>query len=450
MEIKTVLIANRGEIARRIIRTCKAKGIRTIAVHSEADASMPFVREADAAVVIGPPPVAKSYLNMEAILQAAKEQGADAIHPGYGLLSENGSFARRCAEEGIVFIGPHPEVMEDMGDKIRARARMIEAGVPVVPGYNGSIADAEEACHIAADIGYPVMLKASAGGGGIGMQVCENEEEVRKAFQSAKGRAKAYFGNDDMFIEKYIEEPHHIEVQIAGDKHGQIIHLFERECSIQRRHQKVIEESPSPFLDNATREAICQMAVQAAKAVGYTGVGTVEFIMNGEKEFFFLEMNTRLQVEHPVTEAVTGFDLVEMQLAIAEEKALTFSQEEVMQRGHAIELRIYAEDPVTFMPSPGTISRYEQPEGKGIRVDDAVESGSTITPFYDPMIGKLIVSGNTRTEAIIRAEEALTQYVIEGIKTNLPMLGDVLHNETFAAGIYTTQFVQQMKRATNK
>lgn len=450
MEIKTVLIANRGEIARRIIRTCKAKGIRTIAVHSEADASMPFVREADAAVVIGPPPVAKSYLNMEAILQAAKEQGADAIHPGYGLLSENGSFARRCAEEGIVFIGPHPEVMEDMGDKIRARARMIEAGVPVVPGYNGSIADAEEACHIAAGIGYPVMLKASAGGGGIGMQVCENEEEVRKAFQSAKGRAKAYFGNDDMFIEKYIEEPHHIEVQIAGDKHGQIIHLFERECSIQRRHQKVIEESPSPFLDNATREAICQTAVQAAKAVGYTGVGTVEFIMNGEKEFFFLEMNTRLQVEHPVTEAVTGFDLVEMQLAIAEEKALTFSQEEVMQRGHAIELRIYAEDPVTFMPSPGTISRYEQPEGKGIRVDDAVESGSTITPFYDPMIGKLIVSGSTRTEAITRAEEALTQYVIEGIKTNLPMLGDVLHNETFAAGIYTTQFVQQMKRATNK
>ncbi|GED13047.1 acetyl-CoA carboxylase, biotin carboxylase subunit [Aneurinibacillus migulanus] len=450
MEIKTVLIANRGEIARRIIRTCKAKGIRTIAVHSEADASMPFVREADAAVVIGPPPVAKSYLNMEAILQAAKEQGADAIHPGYGLLSENGSFARRCAEEGIVFIGPHPEVMEDMGDKIRARARMIEAGVPVVPGYNGSIADAEEACHIAAGIGYPVMLKASAGGGGIGMQVCENEEEVRKAFQSAKGRAKAYFGNDDMFIEKYIEEPHHIEVQIAGDKHGQIIHLFERECSIQRRHQKVIEESPSPFLDNATREAICQTAVQAAQAVGYTGVGTVEFIMNGEKEFFFLEMNTRLQVEHPVTEAVTGFDLVEMQLAIAEEKALTFSQEEVMQRGHAIELRIYAEDPVTFMPSPGTISRYEQPEGKGIRVDDAVESGSTITPFYDPMIGKLIVSGSTRTEAITRAEEALTQYVIEGIKTNLPMLGDVLHNETFAAGIYTTQFVQQMKRATNK
>ncbi|KIV50552.1 biotin carboxylase [Aneurinibacillus migulanus] len=448
--MKTVLIANRGEIARRIIRTCKAKGIRTIAVHSEADASMPFVREADAAVVIGPPPVAKSYLNMEAILQAAKEQGADAIHPGYGLLSENGSFARRCAEEGIVFIGPHPEVMEDMGDKIRARARMIEAGVPVVPGYNGSIADAEEACHIAAGIGYPVMLKASAGGGGIGMQVCENEEEVRKAFQSAKGRAKAYFGNDDMFIEKYIEEPHHIEVQIAGDKHGQIIHLFERECSIQRRHQKVIEESPSPFLDNATREAICQTAVQAAKAVGYTGVGTVEFIMNGDKEFFFLEMNTRLQVEHPVTEAVTGFDLVEMQLAIAEEKALTFSQEEVMQRGHAIELRIYAEDPVTFMPSPGTISRYEQPEGKGIRVDDAVESGSTITPFYDPMIGKLIVSGNTRTEAITRAEEALTQYVIEGIKTNLPMLGDVLHNETFAAGIYTTQFVQQMKRATNK
>ncbi len=450
MKIKTILIANRGEIARRIIRTCKAKGIRTIAVHSEADAPMPFVREADAAVVIGPPPVAKSYLNMEAIIQAAKDHRVDAIHPGYGLLSENGNFARRCAEEGIVFIGPRPEVMEDMGDKIRARTRMMEAGIPVVPGYNGSIADAEEACSIAADIGYPVMLKASAGGGGIGMQVCENEEEVRKAFQSAKGRAKAYFGNDDMFIEKYIEEPHHIEVQIAGDEHGHIIHLFERECSIQRRHQKVIEESPSPFLDDVTREAICRTAVQAAQAVGYTGVGTVEFIMNGEQEFFFLEMNTRLQVEHPVTEAVTGFDLVEMQLMIAEEKALTFSQEEVLQRGHAIELRIYAEDPITFMPSPGTISRYEQPEGKGIRVDDAVESGSTITPFYDPMIGKLIVSGNTRAEAIARAEEALAQYVIDGIKTNLPMLGDVLRDEAFVAGTYTTQFVQQMKRTTNK
>ncbi|MBN6185954.1 acetyl-CoA carboxylase biotin carboxylase subunit [Aneurinibacillus sp. BA2021] len=448
--MNTVLIANRGEIARRIIRTCKAKGIRTIAVHSEADAAMPFVREADVAHLIGPPPVAQSYLNMEAILAAAKEHGADAIHPGYGLLSENGRFARRCAEEGLIFIGPKADVMEEMGDKIRARSKMIEAGVPVVPGYNGNIPDAEEACRIAGEIGYPVMLKASAGGGGIGMQVCQNDEELSKAFQSAKGRAKAYFGNDDMFIEKYIDSPHHIEVQVAGDEHGTIVHLFERECSVQRRHQKVIEESPSPFLDEITRKQICEAAVQAAKAVAYTGVGTVEFIMNGEKEFFFLEMNTRLQVEHPVTEAVTGLDLVELQLAIAEGKALPFAQDEAMQRGHAIELRIYAEDPVTFMPSPGTISRYEQPEGDGIRVDDAVESGSTITPFYDPMIGKLIVYGTSRAEAINKARAAVAAYTIEGIKTNLPMLAEVLHDETFESGVYTTQFLQQMKRTTNK
>ncbi|SDG67929.1 acetyl-CoA carboxylase, biotin carboxylase subunit [Aneurinibacillus thermoaerophilus] len=450
MEIKTILIANRGEIARRIIRTCKAKGIRTIAVHSEADASMPFVREADAAALIGPAPVAQSYLNMDAILQTAKEHEADAIHPGYGLLSENGRFARRCVEEGIVFIGPRAEVMEEMGDKIRARAKMMQAGVPVVPGYNGNIPDAEEACRIASEIGYPVMLKASAGGGGIGMQICRDDEEVRKAFQSAKGRAKAYFGNDDIFIEKYVDNPHHIEVQIAGDEHGNIVHLFERECSIQRRHQKVIEESPSPFLDETTRHLICDAAVRAAQAVNYTGVGTVEFIMNGDKEFFFLEMNTRLQVEHPVTEAVTGLDLVELQLAIAEGKALSFSQKEVKQQGHAMEFRVYAEDPITFMPSPGTISRYVQPEGEGIRVDDAVESGSVITPFYDPMIGKLIVSGNTRQEVIERAQDALAQYVIEGIKTNLPLLSGVLRDEEFVAGVYTTQFVQQMKRTTNK
>jgi acetyl-CoA carboxylase biotin carboxylase subunit len=450
MEIKTVLIANRGEIARRIIRTCKAKGIRTIAVYSEADASMPFVKEADEAVLIGPPPVAQSYLNIEAIIQAAKTYSADAIHPGYGLLSENGNFARRCAEEGIVFIGPRPDVMEDMGDKIRARNKMKEAGVPIVPGYNGSIADIEEACRIAGEIGYPVMLKASAGGGGIGMQICYNDEEIKKAFPSAKARAKAYFGNDDMFIERYIDNPHHIEVQIVGDEHGNVVHLFERECSIQRRHQKVIEESPSPFLDHTTRRLICEAAVQAAQAVAYTGVGTVEFIMNEEKEFFFLEMNTRLQVEHPVTEAITGLDLVELQLTIAERKALPFVQEEIVQRGHAMEFRIYAEDPVTFMPSPGVISFYKQPEGEGIRVDDTVESGLSITPFYDPMIGKLIISGETRQNVLARAKEALEQYAIEGIKTNLPMLIEVLRDEEFAAGIYTTQFVQQMKRIKEK
>ncbi|WP_047151701.1 acetyl-CoA carboxylase biotin carboxylase subunit [Aneurinibacillus tyrosinisolvens] len=446
--MKTILIANRGEIARRIIRTCKNKGIRTIAVHSEADASMPFVREADTAVLIGPPPVAQSYLNIEAILKAAKENGADAIHPGYGLLSENGQFARRCLEEGIVFIGPKPEVMEEMGDKIRARNKMIAAGVPVVPGYNGNIATVEEACAIANEIGYPVMLKASAGGGGIGMQICHTDEEITKAFQSSKGRAKAYFGNDDMFIEKYIEDPHHIEVQVMGDEHGSIIHLFERECSIQRRHQKVIEESPSPFLDEETRLSICEAAVQAAKAVQYTGAGTVEFIMNANKEYFFLEMNTRLQVEHPVTEEITGLDLVELQLLIADKKALPFAQEEITARGHALEMRIYAEDPVTFMPSPGTISAYQQPRGQGVRIDDAVEAGSAITPFYDPMIGKLIVYGETREEALDFARKAVEEYQIEGIKTNLPMLAEVLDNDSFAKGVYTTKFVQQMKQTT--
>jgi acetyl-CoA carboxylase, biotin carboxylase subunit len=448
MEIKTILIANRGEIARRIIRTCKNKGIRTIAVHSEADTSMPFVREADTAVLIGPPPVAQSYLNIEAILKAAKENGADAIHPGYGLLSENGQFARRCLEEGIVFIGPKPEVMEEMGDKIRARSKMIAAGVPVVPGYNGNIATVEEACAIANEIGYPVMLKASAGGGGIGMQICHADEEITKAFQSSKGRAKAYFGNDDMFIEKYIEDPHHIEVQVMGDEHGSIIHLFERECSIQRRHQKVIEESPSPFLDEETRLSICEAAVQAAKAVQYTGAGTVEFIMNANKEYFFLEMNTRLQVEHPVTEEITGLDLVELQLLIADKKALPFMQEEITVRGHALEMRIYAEDPVTFMPSPGTISAYQQPRGQGVRIDDAVEAGSAITPFYDPMIGKLIVYGETREEALDFARKAVEEYQIEGIKTNLPMLAEVLDNDNFTKGVYTTKFVQQMKQTT--
>lgn len=450
MEIKTVLIANRGEIARRIMRTCRDKGIRTIAVHSEADVDMPFVQEADVAVCIGPPPVAQSYLNMEAILTVAKEHQADAIHPGYGLLSENGTFARRCAEEGIVFIGPDPAVMEAMGDKIRARAAMVEAGVPVVPGYDGSIPTAEEACRIAGQIGYPVMLKASAGGGGIGMQICRNEEEIMKAFQSAKGRAKAYFGNDAMFIEKYIENPHHIEVQIAGDEQGTIVHLLERECSIQRRHQKVIEESPSPFLDRAMREAICTAAVRAAQAVHYTGVGTVEFIMGEDKAFYFLEMNTRLQVEHPVTESITGIDLVELQFMIAEGNPLPFAQEDVVAHGHAIEMRIYAEDPHTFFPSPGTIDAYVPPEGEGIRIDDAVRSGTTISPFYDPMIGKLITSGTTREEALRRARKAVQQYEITGIKTNLSMLADVLADERFAAGTYTTSFVETMQRITTK
>lgn len=443
MIIQKLLIANRGEIARRVIRTCKERNIQTVAVYSEADKDMPFVREADERVLIGPPPVAQSYLNMEEIIKAAKETGAQAIHPGYGLLSENPTFTRRCAEEGIVFLGPKPEVMKAMGDKIEARKIMEDAGVPVVPGYSGNIESVEQACEIASGIGYPVMLKASAGGGGIGMQLCYNEEDIQKAFNSTKGRAKAYFGSDAMFIEKYIEQPHHIEVQIAGDEHGQVIHLLERECSVQRRHQKVVEESPSPFLTDETRAKICEAAVKAAEAVSYTGVGTVEFIMGADQSFYFLEMNTRLQVEHPVTEEMTGIDLVSMQIDIAEGKPLSVKQEEVKALAHAIELRIYAEDPKTFFPSPGKILVYEKPTGERIRMDDGVEAGSQVTPFYDPMIAKLILSGNTRDEAIDRALNALEGLKVEGIKTNITMLQAVLQHEQFQKGEYDTTFVQK-------
>jgi acetyl-CoA carboxylase, biotin carboxylase subunit len=448
MAIEKVLIANRGEIARRIIRTCRDMGIGTVAVHSEADSTMPYVSEADESVLIGPPPVAQSYLNMEAILTAAKKTKADAIHPGYGLLSENAAFARRCREEGLVFIGPEAAVMEEMGDKIKARKRMIAAGVPVVPGYDGSIPSPVEACTIAAEIGYPVMLKASAGGGGIGMQICRDDAELVKAFASAKGRAKAYFGNDDMFIEKYIENPHHIEVQVMGDVHGNIVHLFERECSVQRRHQKVIEESPSPFLDEQTRTSICETAVRAARAVGYTGAGTVEFIMDNDKVFYFLEMNTRLQVEHPVTEGITGLDLVALQLSIAEGQPLPIGQENLSAHGHAIELRIYAEDPVTFMPSPGKITEYTVPHGEGVRIDDAISGEATITPFYDPMIAKLITIGDTRQEAIDRAAAAVTAYHIVGIKTNLSFLAEILKNDDFNRGHYTTRIIDEMRKST--
>ena len=441
--MRKVLIANRGEIARRIIRTCKIKGVATVAVYSDADKDLPYVREADEAVHIGPPPVPHSYLNVEAIIAAAKTTNADAIHPGYGLLSENEAFARRVGEEGIVFIGPAPKVIGQMGDKLTARHIMQAAGVPVVPGCEASVETPDEAAEIAATIGYPVMLKASAGGGGIGMQICRDEQEVRQAYQSAKGRAKAYFGNDAMYVEKYVERPHHIEVQVAADEHGEVIHLLERECSIQRRHQKVLEESPSPFLDQATREELCQAAVLAAKAVGYTGVGTVEFIVDENKNFYFLEMNTRLQVEHPVTEEMTGLDLVAMQLEIAKGNRLGIAQEDVKALRHAIELRVYAEDPSTFLPSPGSIALYQPPVQEFVRIDDGVEAGTQVTPFYDPMIAKVIVSGATREEAVQRAKEAIEKFLITGIKTNIPFLQEVLTDERFRAGEYTTWFVQE-------
>lgn len=440
-----VLIANRGEIARRIIRTCKQVGMKTVAVHSEADKAMPFVREADESVLIGPPPVPQSYLNMEAIISACRSTGADAIHPGYGLLSENPAFARRCVEEGITFIGPTPEVISQMGDKVTARRIMREAGVPIVPGIEAQMDTPEEAIHHAGQIGYPVMLKASAGGGGIGMQVCHSDDELRQAFQSAKGRAKAYFGNDTMFLEKFVQNPHHIEVQVIADHHGNYLHALERECSIQRRHQKVIEESPSPFLDHETREKICEAALEAARAVSYTGVGTVEFIMDDSKNFYFLEMNTRLQVEHPVTEEMTGLDLVALQLEIAKNHPITLTQSDITAKKHAIELRVYAEDPKTFLPSPGTIQEYKPPVLADVRIDDAVEAGTQVTPFYDPMIAKVIVTGETRDQAVALAQKALEDFEISGIKTNIPFLLEVIADADFKKGKYDTQFIQKKR-----
>jgi acetyl-CoA carboxylase, biotin carboxylase subunit len=436
-----VLIANRGEIAVRVIRTCKKLGIQTVAVYSEADADSLHVKLADEAYLIGKPRVNESYLNIEKIIEVAKETKAEAIHPGYGLLSENPAFARRCEEEGIVFIGPKADVIARMGSKIESRKTMVEAGVPVVPGISFPLADVEEAAKTALEIGYPIMLKASAGGGGIGMQVVHNEEELRKAFEGNQKRAASFFGDGAMYMEKYIENPRHIEIQILADKHGNCLYLWERECSIQRRHQKVVEEAPSSFLDEETRKKMGETAVKAAKHIEYTNAGTIEFLVDEQKNFYFLEMNTRLQVEHPVTEEITGLDLVEEQLRVAAGEALRYSQDEIKRDGHAIEVRIYAEDPKTFFPSPGKISIFQTPEGNNIRNETAVTSGSTVTPFYDPMIAKLIVKGSTRQEAIEQMCIALDHYQVEGIKTNIPMLKEVLSHSEFQAGNTTTNFV---------
>jgi acetyl-CoA carboxylase biotin carboxylase subunit len=438
-----ILIANRGEIAVRVIRTCKKLGIQTVAVYSEADADSLHVKLADEAYLIGKPRVNESYLNIEKIIEVAKETKAEAIHPGYGLLSENSAFTRRCEEEGIVFIGPKADVIARMGSKIESRKTMAEAGVPVVPGISFPLADVEEAAKTALEIGYPIMLKASAGGGGIGMQVVHNEEELRKAFEGNQKRAASFFGDGAMYMEKYIENPRHIEIQILADKHGNCLYLWERECSIQRRHQKVVEEAPSSFLDEETRKKMGETAVQAAKHIGYTNAGTIEFLVDEQKNFYFLEMNTRLQVEHPVTEEITGLDLVEEQLRIAAGEALRYSQDEIKRDGHAIEVRIYAEDPKTFFPSPGTITVFETPNGEHVRNETAVTSGSAVTPFYDPMIAKLIVKGKNRQEAIQHMLHALDHYQVEGIKTNIPMLKEVLSHPEFQAGNTTTNFVNQ-------
>lgn len=440
---KKVLIANRGEIARRIIRTCDKLGIETVAVYSEADANSLHVKEATESFCIGKPPVAQSYLNIDAILDVAKQTGADAVHPGYGLLSENAAFAKRVEEAGLTFIGPKSDVIQSMGSKLEARKTMQQAGVPIVQGVNEPIADTDEAAKVAEEIGYPVMLKASAGGGGIGMQLVSNEEELRKAFEGNQKRAQSFFGDGTMFIEKFIAEPHHVEVQVLADTHGNVVPVYERECSIQRRNQKVVEEAPSPFISEETRTKMLDAAVNAAKHIGYTNAGTIEFLVDRDQNFYFLEMNTRLQVEHPVTEEITGLDLVEQQLKVANGEKLDFTREDIKKKGHAIEVRIYAEHPVTFFPSPGKITKLVLPEGEGIRHEIAVETGSDVTPFYDPMIGKLVVFGATREEACARLADALRNYVVEGIQTNIPMLLETVTHEQFLSGITTTKFVEE-------
>ncbi|WP_078428290.1 acetyl-CoA carboxylase biotin carboxylase subunit [Alkalihalobacterium alkalinitrilicum] len=438
-----ILIANRGEIAVRIIRTCKALGVKTVAIYSQADDSAPHVQLADEAYLVGGPRVNESYLNIDRILEVADDTSVDAIHPGYGLLSENATFANRCEELGIVFIGPSADVISNMGSKIEARKTMEKAGVPVVPGITHPLADANEAEVIANNMGYPVMLKASAGGGGIGMQIVKSAEELHKAFAGNQKRATDFFGDGAMYVEKYIENPRHIEIQILADQEGNTLYLWERECSIQRRHQKVVEEAPSPFLDDLTRKKMGEAAVRAAKSIGYRNAGTIEFLVDEQKNYYFLEMNTRLQVEHPVTEEITGLDLVEQQINIAAGQSLTFTQEDVQKNGHAIEVRIYAEDPNTFFPSPGQITALELPEASYIRHELAVNSQSKVTPFYDPMIAKLIVKGENRDHAIENLTNALQHYKVEGIKTNIPMLQKVIAHPEFHQGRTTTNFVEK-------
>ena len=445
--IKKVLIANRGEIAVRVMRSCKEMGIRTVAVYSEADRAAKHVMYADEACLIGPAASRDSYLNIENIIRAARQHEADAIHPGYGFLSENADFARRCKEEGIIFIGPSAETMEAMGDKISARKYMIAAGVPVVPGTEQPLQSAGEAVMICNKIGYPVMLKASMGGGGKGMRLIHSEDEVVEAYNTARSESMSAFGDDTVYLEKFVEEPHHIEFQVLGDNHGNVIHLFDRECSVQRRNQKIVEESPSPFLTPELRREMGEKAVAAAKAVNYSGAGTIEFLVDKHRHFYFLEMNTRLQVEHPITEEVVGVDLVKEQIMIAAGYPLHLKQEDLFQRGHAIECRICAEDTENnFMPSPGIIKLLAEPNGIGVRIDSYVYEGYEIPIYYDPMIGKLIVWATNRQYAIERMRRVLYEYKITGLKTNLTYLKRIMHNPDFVKGEYNTLFIEKNTR----
>ncbi|MSQ47889.1 MAG: acetyl-CoA carboxylase biotin carboxylase subunit [Deltaproteobacteria bacterium] len=440
---KRVLIANRGEIAVRVIRACRELGVETVAVYSDADRSALHVQYADYAVHIGPSPSAESYLVISKIIDAAKKTGAEAIHPGYGFLSERAPFARACKDAGIVFIGPTPDAIERMGDKVTARQIMQKANVPVVPGTD-VLGSEDEVLKAAEHIGFPVMFKASAGGGGKGMRLVRSRDEVVSALRGVRSEAKSSFGDDRMYMEKFVEKPRHVEVQVLGDTYGNIIHLYERECSLQRRHQKVIEESPSMAITDAIREQMGKVAVDAAKAVNYVGAGTIEFLVDARQNFYFLEMNTRIQVEHPVTELVTGVDLVKAQIEIAAGERLLLQQKDIQQRGWAVECRIYAEDPAReFFPSPGKIEILRVPGGNGIRDDSGVYEGWEVPIFYDPMISKLCAYGRTRTEAIQRMRRALQEYTVEGIVTNIPFHRWALQHPRFIAGDIDTGFIEQ-------
>lgn len=441
-EIKKILVANRGEIALRVIRTCKELAKQTVAVYSDPDADAPHVLQADESVYIGPAASSESYLVIDKIIQAAKDTGADAIHPGYGFLSENGEFSERCEEEGIIFIGPRAKAIRLMGDKTAARELMSKANVPFPPGTKKELKDIDEAEKIADDIGYPVLVKAAAGGGGKGMRIVEKKEEFKSGIKAAKSEARNAFGDDRVYIEKYLVEPRHVEFQIMADEHGNVLHIFDRECSVQRRHQKVIEEAPCPILTPELRAEMADAAISAARAVDYVGAGTIEFLVDAERNFYFLEMNTRLQVEHPVTELITGLDLVALQILVAEGKELPVTQEEVRMNGHAIECRVYAEDPRdNFLPSTGVLTKHRIPSGNGIRVDAGVEEGQEVTINYDPMISKLCAYGNDRKHAIKRMLRALDEYEIAGCRTTIPFCKYVLTHESFVSGEYDTHFV---------
>jgi acetyl-CoA carboxylase, biotin carboxylase subunit len=444
VRLRRVLVANRGEIARRVIRACHDENLEAVAVYSEADATAPYLDGADATVLIGPGPAPQSYLDTAAVLRAARESGADAVHPGYGFLSENAAFAAAVEQAGLTWVGPSPDVIEAMGSKVAARLTVAEAGVPVVPGTEGLLPEDADPVAAAAPIGYPLMVKASAGGGGIGMQKVDAPEQLGAAVQTARQRAQAAFGDGAVFLERFLDGPRHVEIQVVADQQGAVIQLGERECSVQRRHQKVIEESPSCALSDELRQRMAAAALLVARTIGYVNAGTVEFLVDAQRRFYFLEMNTRLQVEHPITEMRTGLDLVRMQLRVAAGDPLGIAQHDVRHTGHAIEMRVYAEDPYRMLPSPGTITTYHEPQGDGVRIDGWVREGTTVTHLYDPLLAKLVVHAPSRQQAIDTALSALDEYQIEGVKTNIALHRHVLQSTPFRSGDYTTQILQQI------